>query len=282
MPIQYDAPAAQRTVPHATKASGAAYYGPKTVEEAISQLGGPKARDSWEAINSIGTLVVTPDGRPIRSVVTGRRVQITGSYASHKARRTQPFESMYERALFQESEVNVDVLDYRAQPFRFEFLLDGRPAAYIADCFRVMANASPEVVEVKADYRHLRDPAYAEKLRLVGEMCRRLGWRFRTITKEQLLEPKVRRANIELIQSKASTTFSTTDVYAVTDLLDSARGPVRLGEVCRALGDTRVGMSRTMAMMVARVLRIDLLRPLSTDSLVCSVDASPATVGEAR
>ncbi|MFC3068922.1 TnsA endonuclease N-terminal domain-containing protein [Phenylobacterium soli] len=226
--------------------------------------------------------MVTPDGRPIRSAITGRRVIVTGSYASRKARRTQPHESMNELALFHESEVDVDVLDYRAQPFRFEFLLDGRRTAYIADCFRILSNAPPEVVEVKSDYRHLRDPAYAEKLRLVGEMCRRLGWRFRTVTKEQLLEPKVRRANIQLIQSRRLVHFDTTDVYAATNVLESAGGPTPLGAVCSALGDPRLGMSRAMAMMVARILRIDLSKPLSPASWVTLVNTPRASLREVR
>lgn len=258
------------------------FFRPRSVEEAISALGSPTAPGSWQFIDAAGTLVVTPDGRPIRSAITGRRVIVSGSYASRKSRRTQPHESMNELALFHESEVDVDVVDYRAQPFRFEFELDGRKATYIADCFRVLSGAPPEVVEVKSDYRHLRDPAYAEKLRRVGEICALLGWRFRTVTKADLLEPRLRRANIQLVQSKRLVRFSAPDVYAATEILQHATQPVSMGVLSEALGDARSGMARLMAMMVARVVKIDLAKPISPTSLVSLVAAPSSQTVEVR
>lgn len=53
---------------------------------------------SWESLSASATLVATPCGAPIRTIVTGRRVITTGVYASRKAGRPQPYESMNERA----------------------------------------------------------------------------------------------------------------------------------------------------------------------------------------
>lgn len=49
---------------------------------------------SWENLSATATLVATRDGSPIRSIITGRRRVTTGSYASRKAGRGLPYESM--------------------------------------------------------------------------------------------------------------------------------------------------------------------------------------------
>ena len=71
-------------------------------------------------LSATATIVVTPNGAPIRTIVTGRRPIVTGTYASRKAGRPLPYESMLERAFFMHSEVDPDVVDYRAQPFRLD------------------------------------------------------------------------------------------------------------------------------------------------------------------
>lgn len=59
---------------------------------------------SWDSLAASATLVTTPCGAPIRTIVTGRRVITTGVYASRKAGRPQPYESMNERAFFMHCE----------------------------------------------------------------------------------------------------------------------------------------------------------------------------------
>lgn len=48
---------------------------------------------SWESLSAAATLVVTPTGGPIRTIVTGRRHITTGVYASRKAGRALPYAS---------------------------------------------------------------------------------------------------------------------------------------------------------------------------------------------
>jgi hypothetical protein len=272
MPTHHDAPPAQRALGRARPEPYTSSAGPTSVDQAIQWIGAPTTPSGWKAIEAVGRLVITPDGRPIRSAITGRRVIVTGSYASAKTRRTHPHESMIELALFQESEVDVDVVDYRAQPFRFEFIGEDGPRIYIADCCRVLASGQVEVVEVKSDLRHLRDPDYAAKLEAIGLICEQIGWRLRTVTKTQLLGPKARRANTQLIQSRRMVGFTTQDVYAATAFIEeSPQGQATLGGVSTALGDPRIGCARAMAMMVARILRIDLATPISGKSKISLV-----------
>lgn len=246
-----------------------------SIETSIfTPLGAEPLTDRNQPIGSLGQLVVTPNGSPIRSIITGRRRIVTGSYASRKARRAFPFEGMNERAFFMHSEVDTNVVDYRAQPFRFEFVLDGQKRVYIADCVRLLADGSIEVIEVKNDQRALRDLQYASKIERVWAICAALGWTFRVVLRQQLISPAVRYANIVEVQSRRHTRFDASHEYVARHALDRAGGQLALGEFADALGERQRGMAIAQAMMVGRLLDIDLTDPLSPNTLVRTAGAT--------
>lgn len=249
---------------------------PKTLPAAIERL---VQSDGASTSGPFGRIVITPDGRPIRSIITGRRHIVTGTYPSRKARCAMPHESMNELAFFYDCEVDTQVMDYRAQPFRLEFVLDGQPRAYIADCARLLSDGTVEVIEIKGDRQALSDESYAAKLRAVREFCHRLGWRFRIVFREDTVAARVRRENVYLIQSKRTVSYTASHCYLALDLLHRLNGEASLGEVAQVLGDSRLGTSIAMAMMVGRVLDIELARPIAADSRVAAVDGTEAREG---
>jgi hypothetical protein len=240
-------------------------------------LGKPAAPLSWEAISAIARVVTTPDDRPIRTIVTGRRRITTGVYPSSKSGRSFPFEGMNEQAFLMHCEVDTRVSDYRAQPFRFEFVIDGAKRIYIADCARLIEGGRIEVVEVKNDRRALRDPDYAMKLTYVRDICAQLDWDFRVVLKSEIFTPAVVHANVVDIQSRRQVKFDASHSYRALDLIDRMGGCAPLGKIAEAIGDRRVGMAMAQAMMVARLIDIDLSRPLGVDSSVATVDLHFAT-----
>jgi hypothetical protein len=223
---------------------------------------------NWEVIQNAGRLVMTPDGGPIRSIVTGRRHIVTGSYPSRKAGRPFPHEGMNELDFFMHSEVDTTVVDYRAQPFRLEFVLDGRKRIYIADCIRLLETGSLEVVEIKNDRRFLRDQDYTAKIERAREICQLLGWDFRIITGAELRNPAVRHANIKEIQSRRNVSYGEGQVYAAANCVEQAGGEASLGNVAAAIAPRPHGQAIAKAMMVGRVLNIDLGPPLGSESAV--------------
>lgn len=238
------------------------------LSEILGAIPAPDCPDEWRATSAVGRIVVTPDERPIRTIITGRKRIVTGSYASRKARRALPHESMVELAFFHFSEVDTAVVDYRAQPFRFEFTMDGALRSYIADCARLLADGSVEVVELKSDIRALRDADYSKKLNAVRQMCERLGWRFRIVFGSQLAEPAIRRRNVRLVQSQRTARYDTAHCHLALDLLERRSGEVSLAELTCALGERRLGEAIAMAMMVGRLVDIDLNAPICGSSLV--------------
>jgi hypothetical protein len=227
----------------------------------------PADPDTWEAICMVVRLVVTPDGRALRTIITGRRRQISGVFSSRKAGRGLAFESMNEHAFFHHSEVDTNVVDYLAQPFRFEFVLDGTLRTYIADCVRQLADGSIEVVEVKQDYRALKDPEYALKLHWVREICRVLGWSFRVVHGQRLRERSVLNDNVQSVQQSRFVQYSGSDVFVVADACRQT-GAATLGVIADAFGDARLGRAKAYAMMVGRLVDIQLDGRLSPQTPV--------------
>ncbi|MNY18073.1 hypothetical protein D3C86_1514280 [compost metagenome] len=211
---------------------------------------------------------MTEDGRPIRSIVTGRRRIVTGSYASRKSGRAQVFESMNEHAHFMHCEVDPWIVEYRAQPFRLEMVLGGRKRIYIADCVRLTAAGAVEVVEVKGDAKSLREPDYAAKLERVGQLCELVGWSFVTLTRQQIVEPQARHRNVEIVQQQRMTHFDERHVYEVQNHLERCGGCAELDDLAGRLGHPTVGRSIVGAMMVARIVAIDLTEKLGPSSVV--------------
>jgi len=241
-------------------------------------LGQPTDPLSSRAISAIARIVMTPDDRALRTAITGRRRITTGIYPSAKSARPFPFEGMNEQAFLMHCEVDTEVVDYRAQPFRFEFVLDGVKRIYIADCARLLDSGRIEVVEVKNDRRALKDPDYAQKLAYVREVCTELGWGFRVVMKDQIFSPPAVYANVVEIQSRRQVKFDAAQCYLTFDLIERMGGQTPLGKLAETIGERRVGRAVAMAMMVARQVKIDLSVPLCDDSVVSLVSPSAASV----
>lgn len=237
-------------------------------------------RNAISPAGALGRLVTTPDDRPIRTIITGRRRIVTGSYASRKAGRALPFESMNERAFFMHSEVDTGVVDYRAQPFRFEFALNGKHRIYIADCARLLASGRIEVVEVKNDPRALRDQDYLLKLERAAALCALLGWDFRVVLANELVEDRIVHANVLEVQMRRHVRLDASHIHAAAHAIQSAGGAVMLGALADILGGRRSGTAIAQAMMVQRLVEIDLTHPIGADSIVKLVDRTAR--GEVR
>lgn len=247
---------------------------PPGIIDRIQQDLAKPAGDRGCLLSSSAMVVMTVDGGPIRTVITGRRVIPTGVYSSRKAGRALPFESMNEQTLMKHSEVDTHVVDYRSQPFRFEFVIDGAKRIYIADCARLLDDGTVEVVEVKGDRTRLDDPDYAQKIEGVREICEKLGWRFRLVTRRQLHTPEILLANVESVQFHRNVSFDQAAVYSAAELVDSQGGEAELGTLADRLANGPRGMAIAQALMVARVISIDLTTRLSPSSRVTLIPPS--------
>lgn len=245
---------------------------PGLLDSILQPLAKPRQDDRDRPVLPFATVVLTPDGAPIRSVLTGRRVMVTGFYSSHKAGRALPYEGMNELAFLKHCEVDTKVVDFRSQPLRFEFCLDGAKRIYIADCVRLLDDGTIEVVEVKSSLRRLLAPDYAQKLDAVRSACDKLNWRFRAVHRHHLFEPPHVFANVEQIQSRRTVWFDPVDAHRAIELIEECAGETTLGRLASALGDGPRGLAIAQAMMVRRLVDIDIASPLGPTSRVTAVE----------
>ena len=206
------------------------------------------------------TLVFSQDGGPVRTIATGRRVIPTGVYPSRKAGRPLPWESQYEQKFFYFSEVDTNVVMYRAQMFRIDFKEANR--SYIVDCVRQLSTGQIEVVEVKKNKTLIGTFEYQQKLNAVRKVCHQLGWNFRLILGDRLQEPQWYYDAIFDIQSWRLTQYTSEDIYRVAQAV-SLTGAMPMELLARDIGGEQLGAAKLKAMMIQRVVRLDLSSPLS-------------------
>lgn len=206
------------------------------------------------------TLVFSQDGGPVRTIATGRRVIPTGVYPSRKAGRPLPWESQHEQKFFYFSEVDTDVVTYRAQLFRIDFKEANR--SYIVDCVRQLSTGQIEVAEIKKNKSLIGTAEYQKKLNAVRNVCRQLGWNFRLILGDRLQEPQWYYDAIFDIQSWRLTQYTSEDIYRVAHSVGS-RGSIPMELLAQDLGGEQLGAAKLKAMMIQRVVRLDLSSPLS-------------------
>ena len=201
-------------------------------------------------------LIEREDGGPIRPIATGRRHRPVGCYYSFKCGQAFPWESRTELLGIYHAEVRFDVVEYKTQPHTLEMFHEGKKAHYTPDLEHRLSNGKTEIVEIKAEFDALVDPNYTIKLAIARDVYAAAGQSFRVIERKEL-EAQPRFKAIEEIQNYRRTAITAADMFLVSNLF-KAKEDVTLGDMKGAYGNTIVGMAKTYAMMVRRIVEIDI------------------------
>jgi hypothetical protein len=199
------------------------------------------------------------DGRNVR-IGNGRRNRPVGRYASVKNGESRVWESRPELFDIYHAEVDPDVVAYTTQPETLRWQSNGRRRQYTPDRQDVLVNGH-RYVEVKDVYDEDRDPEYAGKLAEACEIYRHMGCELSirdrgAITAEPLFSA------VEEIQSCRRAIVTPDHVLQAEHLL---------GEYGRQFADFADGLgsrATCLAMLVRRVIRIDLTHGLVDDAQV--------------
>ncbi|MCW0047275.1 hypothetical protein OIU13_12130 [Brevundimonas sp. BT-123] len=222
----------------------------------------------------IATLVERIDRRPIRPVATGRRNRPVGMYPSVKCGRAEPWESRVELHALHHAEVNTEIVGYRTQPHSLEMSDCGEISRYTPDLELVLATDAIEIVEIKSAYDPSADARYAHKLDLACEVYRSQGWAFRVVEANQLLqEPRFKA--VQEIQSYRRASLTPADTSILSRLF-RATDQVSFQELTSAYPTHLLGKAKACAMMVRRMIKIDLSNGLCASAAVTLVSGSCA------
>ena len=206
------------------------------------------------------------DAGPMRPVGRRRGLRPGGLYYTAKMGRLVGYESENEKYDFYRAEIAPHVVGYREQPHTVEAVIDGKLRRYTPDREDRFADGRIEIVEVKDDFEADGDPEYGLKLDYFGEVYERLGWTFRLTTRTEIKDPTTFQA-VETIQRYRRASFTAAEVAEVRQKLGK-EGECRLGDLLSLFTSELVGLPKLCAMMVGRILVLDIRSRLEPTSIV--------------
>ncbi len=210
----------------------------------------------WPTPGTLVTRLHYADRSPVRRVATGRRHFVTGSYLSIKNGFGVAWESKMELLAFHHAEVATEVVNYYPQPHTWVVQTGDEQFRYTPDLALHLADGRIEIVEVKSEYDDLDDPDYTAKLRFAAQLCRQAGWSFRLVTRSELEAPPLRDA-VDTIQAARRTSVTSADVAMISELCMRTRD-VALDALLAAYDDPKAGLKKACALVVRRIIEIDL------------------------
>lgn len=203
------------------------------------------------------------DGGPVRLRRNGRSARARGLYFSVKSGRHLPYESQLELHDLWRAEVDVGVVRSWPQPFTLTYADGDRLRRYTPDRKDERGEGRVQIVEVKETAAEVD----AAKARAVEEALAARGWAYRIAARAEI-EQEPAFSAVRVVQRHRRTALDATDALQVRSALSTSALP--LGEVVRQLGPGTQALAKACALMVRRVLTIDLsdgLVPTSTVSL---------------
>ncbi len=145
----------------------------------------------------LAQLTVLNHGGSERPIITRGGKHLRSRLGSRKTHLQQITEGRAHRDLARYDEVNPNVVDYQAHPFKIEFANGGTREVYYPDHVRQMVDGTIELIEVKRTPADLSDATYCAKLAAVAEIARRIGWTFRILYHADIKGPRWRMVNVE-------------------------------------------------------------------------------------
>jgi hypothetical protein len=204
-------------------------------------------------------------GLPVRAIVTGRRSRRTGAYFSVKCGYAVPWESGNELRAIYDAEVRTDVVRYRVQPHTLH-LGDGKGVRqYTPDLELQLIDGTIEIVEVKGRFIEDADPQYSEKLNAARKVYAITGHKFRVIEYDQCRDAQSKA--VDEVQAYRRVVITPGDTIAIAELFRT-EDQLPLGCISLGSGNGIVDRAKLCAMMVRRIVDIDLSKGLRADSMV--------------
>jgi len=216
---------------------------------------------------SLTAIVFDRRGNQIRQVITGGKTHTTFSYPSRRYRRAQCGDGETELLIHKVHEVAAATIDFLPQPCRIEGTVGGRPVRAIPDFAYVAVGEAPVLGEAKSSWAEFERPKARLQQALTRKAADALGWTYKQKTRASLGSAEF-LANVDEVQAHRFAHVPLRQEQAAAKAL-AARRTLTLSEVVAAIdeGPAR-GRALVCAMMVRRILEIDLHRPLDERSIV--------------
>jgi len=133
------------------------------------------------------------ESKRIRKVVKRSNYRVTGKYPSWKMKRMMQWESTLERDAFYLLDANPNVIEFREQPAKISYTLDGIDHCHYPDLFIRTKHAS-SFLEVK-ESKNAADEFVTERTTLLSSQLPVRGFSYGVLTEEEIRnEPQLSNA----------------------------------------------------------------------------------------
>jgi TnsA endonuclease N terminal len=199
-----------------------------------------------------------------RRVIRRGTRRTVGKFPTLKpSKRSVHWESLLERDYYYLLEIDSDVISYREQPLKIEYILDGKKHRYTPDLL-VERRCKRQIIEVKLEEKVKK---YDLLFRIASEICARNGYEFVVVTDETIrVQPRLN--NVKVLWRYSRTQIRPQHQITCQELL-TIKSEVALGKIIELLGNGGAGTRVAYALLYWGVLSVDLMKPINKDSLVC-------------
>jgi hypothetical protein len=205
-----------------------------------------------------------------RKVIRKGTRRVVGKFPSVKPNiRLVHWESQLERDFYYLLEIDPNVLAFREQPLRIEYILSGKHRYYTPDVL-VERKQKVQIVEVKPKSKVEK---YDEIFRIASQVCKHNGYEFIVVTDEEIRK-QPRLENVKLLWRYSRSLIEPEHQIACSEFF-SLRHEATLQEVINFFEFRRVGKPIVYGLLYWGILETDLLAEhINMNSMIRLANAS--------
>ena len=199
-----------------------------------------------------------------RKITNTGTLKNIGKFPSLKNGKLVWFESHLERDFIYLTEFDKDVVQYREQPFKIQYLLDGKRHNYFPD-FLLERKDKKQVIEIKPQSKTEKDDfIYFSKI--MKNHLAKEGYEYLVITDSSIrLQPKL--SNIKLLWRYARLPINTKHKILLYELFDNLKS-FSFIEICSFLEQAKELRELIYTLLFHGCLITDIEKPITRDSVI--------------
>jgi hypothetical protein len=201
--------------------------------------------------------------RPVRKVHNRGIHKVIGRFPSRKSNGSILWESQLERDCLHHLEMDSAVSSIRAQPFRIEYILNGKRRKYTPD-FLADGAQRRDVIEVKP-FEKTTSPEFATWKAAISAVLKKHDYRFVVMT-EQDFRQEPRLANYKWLFRFVETKSSRYDLLRLLEAIRAGASTVDAAQLqCRVMA---IDPDSVWHLIAAGMLEVDFDKPLNSQSII--------------
>jgi hypothetical protein len=212
-------------------------------------------------------IVFDARGNQLRQALSGTKTHETWSFPSKRWRRAVTGETALELVIAKRFEAEAGVLDFNPQPCRIEGEVRGRPTMALPDFAAVEIGCVPVLGEAKRNWAQFDRTAALRQKALTMKGAERLGWNYRQVTADSIGTLAYRENLDEVTAHRFAHVPVRQEQAAIAALAQNGAMPI--ADLCDEMKETVPrGQALVCALMVCRLVEIDLRTPIDARSIV--------------